>query len=67
MDPTDILDASERRKISCICWYSDHDYLVIQPININDNNICNIFITAGNEKVTQPGFFFNDLLCMSPG
>jgi hypothetical protein len=48
VDPTDSLDASERRKISCLCWDSNHDYLVIQLININDNN-CNIFITAGNK------------------
>jgi hypothetical protein len=44
------MDASERRKIPCLCWDSNRDYLVIQPININDNNNnCNIFITAGNK------------------
>jgi len=50
VDLTDTLDASERRKISCLCWDSNRDYLVIQPININDNNNnCNIFITARNK------------------
>jgi len=50
MDPTDTLDASERRKISCLCWDSNRDYLVIQTIKINDNNNnCNIFITAENK------------------
>jgi len=48
VDPIDSLDASERRKISCLCWDSNRDYLVIQPVNINDNN-CNIFIAAGNK------------------
>jgi hypothetical protein len=39
-----------KENISCLCRDSDLDYFVIQSISINDNNNnCNIFITAGNK------------------